>query len=102
MQIQVNTDHNIEGTEALAAHVADVVHDDLSLLADHVTRVEVHLSDQGSSHDDKRCMMEARLEGRQPIAVSRQSASIDQAIAGASKKLERVVAAAVRVGSDPR
>jgi hypothetical protein len=41
MQIQINTDHNIEGREALAAHFSEVVERALSRMSDHITRVEV-------------------------------------------------------------
>ena len=34
-------------------------------------------------------MMEARLEGHQPIAVTDESDSLDEAIAGAADKLKR-------------
>ena len=69
MQIQVNTDHTIEGHEALAARIRGVVENALSRMSDHITRVEVHLTDESgpkSGKNNKRCMMEARLEGRQP------------------------------------
>ena len=63
----------------------------LGHLAEHITRVEVHLSDEngkkGGSHD-KRCMMEARLEGRQPSAVTYEAKTIDQAIDGAAGKMK--------------
>jgi hypothetical protein len=36
-------------------------------------------------------MMEARLEGRQPIAVTHQAATLDQAVDGASDKLNRLI-----------
>ena len=95
MQIQINTDHNIEGHEALAAQVSGVVESALSRFSDHITRVEVHLSDENSDkkggHDDMRCMMEARLEGRQPIAVTHQAATLDQAVDGAADKLTRLI-----------
>ncbi len=94
MQVQVSTDHNIEGREALAAHVEAVVIDTLNNLSDHITRVEVHLGDEVSHKaglNDKRCMMEARLEGRQPIAVTDHADTIDQAIRGAADKLHRVL-----------
>ena len=95
MQIQINTDGNIEGHEALAAQVSSVVESALSRLSDHITRVEVHLSDENSDkkggNDDIRCMMEARLEGRQPIAVTHQAATLDQAVDGAADKLARLV-----------
>ena len=83
MQIQVNTDHSIEGHEALAAQVSGVVESALSRFGDHITRVEVHLSDESShkrGHNDKRCMMEARLEGHQPSALTHQAATLDQAV----------------------
>ncbi len=98
MQIQINTDHNIEGHEALAAQVHRVVESALSRISDHITRVEVHLSDESShksgeksSQNDKRCMMEARLEGRQPVAATHQAATVDQAVTGAAAKLTRLI-----------
>jgi ribosome-associated translation inhibitor RaiA len=94
MQIQINTDRNIEGHEALAAQVRGVVESALSRISEHITRVEVHLSDESShksSQNDKRCMMEARLEGQQPIAVTHQAATLDQAVSGAAGKLTRLI-----------
>jgi ribosome-associated translation inhibitor RaiA len=95
MQIQISTDHNIEGHEALAAQVTGVVENALSRFSDHITRVEVHLSDQNSDkkggNNDMRCMMEARLEGRQPIAVTHQAATLDQAVDGAADKLANLI-----------
>ena len=94
MQIQVNTDHTIEGHEALAAHIRGVVESALSRMSDHITRVEVHLTDERgpkSSKNDKRCMMEARLEGRQPIAVTDEAATVDLAVNGAADKLARLI-----------
>ena len=95
MQIQLNTDHNIEGHEALAAQVSSVVEIALSRFSEHITRVEVHLNDENSDkkggNDDIRCLMEARFEGRQPIAVTHQAASLDQAVDGAVDKLTRLI-----------
>ena len=95
MQIQINIDHNIEGHEALAAQVRGVVESALSRFSDHITRVEVHLSGENSDkkggNDEMRCMMEARIEGRQPIAVTHQAASLDQAVDGAADKLTRLI-----------
>ncbi len=91
MQIQVNTDKNIEGHEELVAHVEATVTRSLSHVSAHVTRVEVHLSDENgdkSGQNDKRCMMEARLEGQQPTAVTCEAATLTQAVAGAADKLK--------------
>lgn len=94
MQIQINTDHNIEGREALAAHVRDVVERALDRFSDRVTRVEVHLGDENaakSGQDDMRCMMEARLQGQQPIAVTHHAAVLHLAVDGAAGKLARMI-----------
>jgi hypothetical protein len=94
MQVQINTDHNIEGHEALSAHVSGIVEHALSRISDHITRVEVYLSDENgdkNSPNDKRCVMEARLEGRQPVAVTHQAAILDQAVEGAAHKLTRLI-----------
>ena len=95
MQIQINTDRNIAGHEALGAQVSGVVENALSRISDHITRVEVHLSDENSDkkggNDNMRCVIEARLEGRQPIAVTHQAATLDQAVDGAAGKLSRLI-----------
>ena len=94
MKIQINTDHNIVGHQALIDEVSGKVESALSRFSTHITQVEVHLSDQTShrnSPSDKRCMMEARLEGRQPIAVTHEAPTLDQAIDGASYKLAKLI-----------
>ncbi|MGB3137153.1 MAG: HPF/RaiA family ribosome-associated protein, partial [Nodosilinea sp.] len=83
MQVQIHTGHNIEGHEALATQISSVVEESLSRFSDHITQVDVHLSDvnsdkKGGDHD-MRCLIEARLEGLQPIAVTDQAATVDQA-----------------------
>src|ERR1039458_9771770 len=94
MQIQVNTDHTIEGHEAMAARIRGVVENTLSRVSDRITRVEVHLIDESgpkSRKNNKRCMMEARLEGRQPIAVTDEAATLDLAVDSAADKLVRLI-----------
>ncbi len=90
MEIYLNTDKHIDGREGLANHVRGVVEASLSHVSERITRVEVHLSDENgdkSGPDDKRCMMEARLEGRHPTAVTCHAPTVDQAIDGAVEKL---------------
>ncbi len=93
MHIQVNTDSNIEGNEQLAQQVEAAVKDALDRFSAQITRVEVHLSDENSDKkggaEDKRCLLEARLAGLQPIAVSDEAATLDQAVEGAVEKLKR-------------
>jgi ribosome-associated translation inhibitor RaiA len=94
MHVQINTDHNIEGREALAAHVDSVVKSALSRISERITRVEVHLSDETShkgGQNDKRCMMEARIEGRHPVAITHQAETLHEAVDGAADKLSRLI-----------
>jgi ribosome-associated translation inhibitor RaiA len=95
MQILINTDHHIEGHEALAAWATSEVEKAMSRHTDHITRVEVHLGDENGNKtglNDKRCVMEARLEGRQPLAVTEHAPTLYLAISGAADKLTRLIA----------
>jgi len=82
----------------LTREVEAVVEGTLSRFNDWLTRVEVHLSDENSiaktGDEDKRCVMEARPAGSQPISVSHQGATLAQALGGAAKKLARHLRAA--------
>lgn len=95
MQIQINTDDNIKGSERLAQQVEAMVGDALDRFGEQITRVEVHLSDENSGQkggvDDKRCLLEARLAGLQPIAVSHEAETMRQAVGGATEKLVRTL-----------
>jgi ribosome-associated translation inhibitor RaiA len=94
MQVLVNSDHHIVGTEALTQRVEQVVHAAVDHFGERITRVEVHLNDVNShklGEADKRCMMEARVGGLKPIAVSHQAASLPEAIDAAADKLVRAL-----------
>lgn len=94
MLIKVNTDSNIEGSDALTAQVSSQVESALSLISADITRVEVHLSDENAGKggaDDKRCEMEARLAGRQPITVTHKAATLEDAVEGAADALSRLI-----------
>lgn len=93
MKIQVSTDSNVEGSEALAVSVEAVVRSELLRYEDRLSRVEVHLSDQDSekrgSGTDKQCLLEARPVGIQPIVVTGSAGTIEQACLDASQKMLR-------------
>jgi ribosome-associated translation inhibitor RaiA len=94
MQILVNSDHNISSSESVAGRVEAIVSDSASRFADRITRIEVHLSDEnGDKHGerDKRCMIEARLGGLKPIAVTHTAPAVGEAVEGAADKLERAL-----------
>ncbi|MBY0556682.1 MAG: HPF/RaiA family ribosome-associated protein [Burkholderiaceae bacterium] len=105
MQININADKTIERHAGLDEHVQTVVTNALHRFGEQITRVEVHLSDnlgQKSADGDNRCMLEARVTGYQPIAVSDHAATLHQAIGGAADKLKRAIDSALGRLQDKR
>lgn len=94
MQIQVNSDHNIDGGEDLAAYVTSNLTDQFDRFKNAITRIEVYLSDENAAKSggkDKKCLLEARIANHQPLAVTHHADSLHQAIDGASDKLLRAI-----------
>jgi ribosome-associated translation inhibitor RaiA len=90
MTIQFNTDNNIHGSEEFTAPYVAQIEEELSRYSHQISRVEVHLSVADGNKNGlhaMRCMMEARVEGRKPIAVTNQADTHDQAVGGALDKL---------------
>lgn len=90
MNIQVNTDHNIEGSKELNNYATTSLSSVFERFKVAITRIEVHLSDENGSKTggmDKRCLLEARISHHHPIVVSHYDTSIHQAIETASDKL---------------
>jgi hypothetical protein len=91
MTIQFNTDSNINGTEDFTAPLIHLIEDELRKFSSQITRIEVHLSDEDGDKDGlktKRCLLEARLSGMNPIAVSCQSETEEQALSESLDKLK--------------
>lgn len=91
MQIQFNTDKNIEGEARLEAYMSEKITKSLDRFSEWVTRIEVHLSDQNahkSGADDMQCTLEARVKGQQPIAVTSTSDIKEKAINDAISKMK--------------
>lgn len=94
MQILVNAGDNIQGGELLDSTVTSTLEEQLARFREQLTRVEVHMSDENADKGglrDKRCMIEARQEGRPPIAVTEFAATMKQAFDGATEKLVRLL-----------
>jgi hypothetical protein len=93
MHIEISTDNNIKGGD-LTGHVEGVVQSVLGHFSPRISRIEVHVTDANAGKggkDDKRCMMEARLEGRQPTAVTHSADTVEAAIKGAADKMKRAL-----------
>lgn len=90
MLIQLNTDKNIDGNARLESYLNTLIKDELERFNEHITRIEVHLADENGPKkgaDDIRCTLEARLENRQPIAVTSHANTIEKATSEALDKL---------------
>lgn len=94
MTIQINTDNNIENSARLKAYFAEELEKSLHRFEDKVTRIEVHFTDENGDKfglNDKRCVIEARPENMQPIAVTEHSDTIEKAFSGALDKIKKVL-----------
>jgi hypothetical protein len=93
MQIQFNTDKTINGDVNQEDYFTSLLSEALKRFQSHLTRIEVHLSDNNGSKEglnDTECLLEARIEGRgrQPIAVSCKAKTTELALTGAIDKLK--------------
>lgn len=91
MKIQFNTDKNATAGEELRDSLRVLIAEPLKRFDNQITRLEVHLSDEDGSKDglnDKRCLLEARLEGLQPVAVTDEADTYEKAVKGAVDKMK--------------
>lgn len=91
MTIQLNTDKNLTIHKEYEEQITAQITDGLSRFDDMITRIEAHLTDENGSKDgleDKRCLLEARISGKEPVAVSHFDKNYDLAISGAITKLK--------------
>jgi hypothetical protein len=95
MQIQVHTDGQIHSDEDFITKVQEYLEDKLKRFDKRIMRLEVHFHDENSSTKkgdlDKRCQIEARLNGLKPMSASDHQPFVMQALSGATKKLEAVI-----------
>ena len=90
MQVKVNTGNGLENKDALQRWASNYLNDALSRFKQEITSLEVQLTDENrgkKSSADKRCMLEARLNGYAPLAVNHYGESQDDAFRGATQKL---------------
>jgi ribosome-associated translation inhibitor RaiA len=94
MLVEVNTDRNIQNSERLISYCKSTIETELARFDEYITRVEVHLSDENGAKggdDDKRCLIETKLKGKNPVAVKNTASNIDDAISGAIDKIAKVL-----------
>lgn len=91
MNIQFNTGKTVVGSEELKTSVTYLLNEELSRFSRQITRLEVHLSDEDGikeGQNDKRFMLEARLEGLRPMAVTDHANTYQRAVKGSTQKMK--------------
>ncbi|MFC7422579.1 ribosomal subunit interface protein [Nocardia tengchongensis] len=93
MQIQVFADRNVGGG-AIAQDATGTIAAVLDRFADHLTRVEAHITDvnghKGGS-EDKKCTLEARPKGQPPVATTHRAATAEDAYTGAADSMAHLL-----------
>jgi len=82
-------------SDALTEHIHSQVEHENRHFADRLTRIEVHVSDDNAGKHgkhDKRCVLEARPRGMDPVAVTEVGDDMYQVVREASRKLGRALA----------
>lgn len=98
MQVHVNSDNHLRLSSESSDRFASSIAEALERFSDRITRVEVHLADENSrakGGHDMRCTLEARAAGMQPLAVTAQATTLEQAVDGAVDKLVKTLGRAV-------
>lgn len=94
MLIQFNTDHNIQAQPELTATLETHLEETMERFASQLTRVEVYLQDtnaEKSGPNDKRCTIEVRASGYDPVVVTHEAAAIGPAFNAALDKVVRTL-----------
>lgn len=91
MTIQFNTDKHVSGKNNLETRVRTIISSQLNRFKEQITNIHVHLSGEKRSEigqNGNRCMLEARLENKQPITVTSYDKIIEQSINDSLDKLK--------------
>jgi hypothetical protein len=94
MNIQINTDKNLTIHADYQNQITEQLTTALARFENHISSVQVHLTDENGSKDglnDKKCVLEARVDGRPPLIGSNLGETYDLALAGAIAKLKNAL-----------
>jgi hypothetical protein len=94
MKILINSNNKFEVNAELAKEVESEVERAIERFEERLTRAEVHLSDENGAkagERDKRCVIEVRPVGMQPVSVTEDAATVLEAATGAAHKMKRLL-----------
>lgn len=91
MIIQINTDKTLNGDHQMQEYFTSQIKKSLKRYESHISRIEVHMKDENGKKegiDDMSCRLEARINGRQPIAITNQADTMELALLGGVDKIK--------------
>jgi hypothetical protein len=96
MKVLIHSDNQIKVNAETQKTAEAEVDRALSRFEGRLTRVELHLRDlhgprQGDQVRDKRCVIEARPAGIQPVSATDDANTVTDAIFGAANKMKRLL-----------
>ncbi|HVX62794.1 MAG TPA: HPF/RaiA family ribosome-associated protein [Pirellulales bacterium] len=91
MKIEVSSDAPI--TETVLKEVAAEIESGLERFQDRLTRAEAHLKHVAGAPPggSRSCSLEIRPAGREPVVVSGQASTLEEAVKGAVEKMYRLL-----------
>ena len=93
MLVEIRMDSSIHGGD-ISAHTKSMVEEALFRFLDQIHRIDVHLgttNNHKAGNGDKRCMIEVRMDGREPIVVTREAITLAPAIHDAIHALKKTI-----------
>ena len=94
MEVLINSDNNVESTVDFKNEFREQLQHSLRRFESYITRFEVFFSDESSNKEtinDHKCVIEARIKGRDPERVSHNANSAKEAFDGAIDKMKTVL-----------
>ena len=91
MIVKINTDKTLVGHEKRQDYFTSQMEEKLKNYQSYITRIEAHLKDETGEKEgvnDISCLLEARLEGRQPVVVSTKGETLELALLAAIDKMK--------------
>jgi len=92
MQVQVNSDNSVDINDGFKTAVGAQIKKSFARFDGRLTRVELHFNDLNGDKGgtvDKRCLLEVRPAGLDPVVVTNRGATVDEAYKGAIRKMTR-------------
>lgn len=94
MEVLINSDNNVESSIDFKNDFREQLLHSLRRFDGYITRFEVFFSDESSNKEtinDHKCVIEARMKGRDPERVSHNANSAKDAFNGAVDKMKTVL-----------